>query len=132
MAKRILIIDDDASARRAFQTALRSQGYEILEADNGATGSQMAIEKDVDLVYLDLRMPSIDGVETLRRIRAVKDDLVVYIVTVFQREFFDELVTARGEGLSFELLRKPLASDQLIAITADILSVDNTGDTRWC
>lgn len=131
MPKRILIIDDDLAVRRAFQLALRGEGYEILEADNGAAGVQLALAEDLDLVYLDLRMPGIDGVETLRRIRAAKPDLVVYIVTAFHREFFDELIQARQEGLRFELLRKPLERQQIISITADILAAEDSEAPPW-
>jgi len=131
MPKRILIIDDDPAVRRAFQLALRGEGYEILEADSGAAGVRLALAEDLDLVYLDLRMPGIDGVETLRRIRAAKPDLVVYIVTAFHREFFDELIQARQEGLRFELLRKPLERQQIISITADILDAEDSEAPPW-
>lgn len=131
MTKRILIVDDDAAVRRAFRLALDSQGYEIVEAENGKAGVAKALEQDFDLVYLDLRMPDMNGVEVLRRIRVEKPDLIVYIVTAFHRDFFDDLVTARGEGMRFELLRKPLESEQLVEITAGILSEDNSGAHRW-
>jgi len=131
MPKRILIIDDDRAVRRAFQLALRGEGYELLEADNGEAGAQLALAEDVDLVYLDLRMPGINGVETLERIRAGKPDLAVYIVTAFHREFFDELVQARQDGLRFELLRKPLDREQIITITADILAADDSEAPPW-
>ena len=131
MPKRILIIDDDSAVRCAFQLALRGEGYEILEADSGAAGVRLALAEDLDLVYLDLRMPGIDGVETLRRIRAAKPDLVVYIVTAFHREFFDELIQARQEGLRFELLRKPLERQQIISITADILDAEDSEAPPW-
>lgn len=124
MNKRILIIDDDEAVREAFRLSLRKLPYDIMEADNGEAGAALAAAEDFDLVYLDLRMPGIDGVETLRRIRAAKPELTVYIVTAFHRELFDELVTARGEGLAFELLRKPLEREQIIEITTGVLGAD--------
>jgi len=124
--KRILVIDDDSAVRDAFRLALRKGPYTLLEADNGETGASLAVAEDVDLVYLDLRMPGIDGVETLRRIRAAKPDLTVYIATAFHRELFDDLVTARGEGLEFELLRKPLRRQQILDITNGVLGGDPT------
>jgi CheY-like chemotaxis protein len=128
MSKRLLIIDDDAAVRQAFKLALGGNPYILDEADNGETGAEMALAGDYDLVYLDLRMPGIDGVETLRRIRTGKPSLAVYIVTAFNREFFDELVTARGQGLAFELLRKPLERRQIIEITASVLGAQPDGD----
>ncbi|MCG6940437.1 MAG: response regulator [Thiohalocapsa sp.] len=128
MSKRILIIDDDAAVRETFRLSLQQLPYELVEADNGEAGAALAAREDFDLVYLDLRMPGIDGVETLRRIRAVKPTLIVYIVTAFHREYFDDLVTARGEGLVFELLRKPLERRQIIEITTGVLSADGARD----
>lgn len=121
MSKRILIIDDDAAVRGAFQLALRGRNVELLTAEDGETGAQLAIDNQVDLVYLDLRMPGIDGIETLRRIRAEKPALTVYIVTAFRRDFFEQLVEARGQGLDFDVLRKPLDREQIIELTTSIL-----------
>lgn len=122
--KRILIIDDDETVRKAFSLALHRSPYELVEAATGEEGAALAAAEPFDLVYLDLRMPDIDGVETLRRIHAVKPDLLVYIVTAFHREFFDDLVTARGQGLRFELMRKPLERSQIIDITNGVLGGD--------
>lgn len=117
----VLVIDDDEAIRFAFRLALEEQPYRLLEADNGETGAAMAIAEEVDLVYLDLRMPKLDGVGALRRIRAAKPELMVYIVTAFAGEFFDELLAARDEGLRFELVRKPLDRAQLIELTTSLL-----------
>jgi CheY-like chemotaxis protein len=127
MNKRILIIDDTA-VREAFQLALRKLPYDLVEAQNGEVGAALAVSEHFDLVYLDLRMPGIDGVETLRRIRAAKPYLTVYIVTAFHRELFHDLVTARGEGLAFELLRKPLERQQIIDITDGVLASGPAAD----
>lgn len=124
MTKRILIIDDDLAVREAFKLALAQQPYEVVEAENGEQGAALAASEPFDLVYLDLRMPGIDGVETLRRIRSCAPDLTVYIATAFHRELFDALVSARGEGLDFELLRKPLERQQIIDITNGVLAPD--------
>ena len=117
----ILIVDDDEAVRSAFRLALAHLPYRLSEAGDGESGAAMAIEEDVDLVFLDLRMPRLDGVGALRRIRAVKPDLPVYIATAFHREFFDSLVAARGDGLEFELLRKPLERSQIIELATTLL-----------
>jgi CheY-like chemotaxis protein len=121
MTKRLLIIDDDEAVRFAFQLALEDLPYQVNEAADGETGVGIALTEPIDAVFLDLRMPGINGIEALRRIRAVKPDLLIYIVTAFHREFLDDLVTARGEGLAFELLRKPVERDQIIEIVTSAL-----------
>jgi CheY-like chemotaxis protein len=117
----ILIVDDDEAIRAAFRLALAHLPYRLSEASDGEAGAAMAIEQDVDLVFLDLRMPRLDGVGALRRIRAVKPELPIYIATAFHREFFDALVVAREDGIHFELLRKPLERDQIIELTTSLL-----------
>jgi CheY-like chemotaxis protein len=94
----------------------------VIEAEDGERGVALAATLPFDLVFLDLRMPGIDGVETLRRLRAVQPAPPVYIVTAYRRDYFDALVTARGDGLAFELLRKPLERAQIIAITQAALA----------
>ena len=121
MGKRILIIDDDEAVRKAFGYALRSTGYEVESAASGEEGVRKALDADYDLVYLDLRMPGKDGIAVLREIRGQKPKLKVYLLTAFHREFFVDLVKARSEGLTFELLAKPLERSQIINITRGIL-----------
>lgn len=127
MNKRVLVIDDDAAVRQAFELALYAEPYEVICAASGEDGAALATTQDCDLVYLDLRMPGIDGVETLRRIRAVKPDLPVYIATAFHREFLEQLAEARHQGLGFELLRKPLERQQIIHITRALLGNEAVG-----
>jgi DNA-binding response OmpR family regulator len=121
MSRKILVVDDEESVRKSFLLALETSGYRVDTAPAGEEGVAMFEKESYDLVYLDLKMPGIDGVETLKRIRALNGDVPVYIVTAFHREFFDSLCGARKEDLSFELLRKPVERDQIIRITRGIL-----------
>ena len=66
-------------------------------------------------------MPGIDGVEALKMIRQFESTVPIYIVTAFHQEYFHKLESVRKEGLSFELLRKPLERDQIQDITKNIL-----------
>ncbi|MEW6743847.1 MAG: response regulator [Planctomycetota bacterium] len=73
MAK-ILIVDDDPIGRRVLRKALVAEGITFLEAENGAEGLDLARREDPDLILLDVQMPVMDGLETLRLIR--KDDIL--------------------------------------------------------
>jgi CheY-like chemotaxis protein len=128
-SQRVLVIDDDAAVREAFRLALDGLPYEVLEAADGEQGAAIAGNLQFDLAFVDLRMPGIDGVETLRRLRSARPAVPVYIVTAYRRDYFDDLVTARSEGLAFELLRKPLERAQIIAVTrAALAEPDAAGD----
>jgi CheY-like chemotaxis protein len=122
MTKRILVIDDDASVRDAFALALLSSGYVVECSEDGLSGIETAGKNRPDLVFLDLKMPGIDGVETLRRLRAQdKNPPPVYIVTAFAREFMEPLQQVRAENIPFQLASKPLTSDQILQIAKAVL-----------
>jgi two-component system NtrC family response regulator len=65
----ILIIEDDKALRESIADAVSSFGHHALEADNGQTGLEMAMQEQVDAILLDLRMPRMDGLELLRHLR---------------------------------------------------------------
>lgn len=120
MAKRILVIDDEESIRKSFALWLDDMGYEVKTAASGEEGIKAEQERPNDLVFLDLKMPGMDGVETLRQLRLITE-APVYIVTAFHAEFLTELKMIRREGLEFELLRKPLDTDELLLVANSIL-----------
>jgi CheY-like chemotaxis protein len=121
MIHTILIIDDDPAIRGAFSLILDDAGYEVREADSGLAGIERVKELRPDLIFLDLRMPGIDGVETLRRLKAIDENLNIYIVTAFADEYMDQLKVAYGEGLHFQIASKPLSSAQIRNIVASTI-----------
>ncbi|UHD15152.1 response regulator [Thiocapsa bogorovii] len=131
MAHRILIIDDEESIRDAFSLALgEEQGYEIFAAASGAEGLALVRERRPDLIFLDLHMPGMSGVDVMRSVLADDPSALIYIVTAFHQEFMQELRAVRDEGLTFELARKPLGAEQIRIIARGILGggvVDPTG-----
>jgi len=68
-APTVLVVDDDASVRDYLNETLVTEGYRVLLADNGAEGIRTAIDRDPDLIILDLMMPGITGFEVIRRLR---------------------------------------------------------------
>ena len=121
MSKRILVIDDDEFVRKSFTLALTGSGYEVDTAESGEKGLKKAGNERYDLIYLDLKMPGLNGVETLRELRKRDRDIPIYIVTAFYGEFFEELQEAIKDGLDFEVLTKALSSAQITGITKGIL-----------
>jgi len=116
MVSKILVIDDDPAVRAAFKLILEDDCYSVREAGNGEQGIEMAIAERPDLIFLDLRMPGIDGVETLRRLKAIDETLSIYIVTAFANEYMEQLKNIHEEGFQFELASKPLSSVQIRSI----------------
>jgi PAS domain S-box-containing protein len=82
MSDSILIVEDNTIARKMFRTALESEGYSVLEAENGAEALRQAHEHAPRLILQDLRLPDMHGFELVRQLRAAPDSRDVPIVAV--------------------------------------------------
>jgi DNA-binding response OmpR family regulator len=78
---RLLIVDDEQSVREVLSEYFTGQGYEVESAQDGAEALVAVLRYRPDLVLLDIQMPGLDGVETLRRVRAVAPAVPVIMVT---------------------------------------------------
>lgn len=133
MSPTVLIIEDEDPIRMSVADALRSKGYEVLEAADGVTGENMALRDDPDLVLLDLMLPRRDGFSVLRNLR--KDRLAVPIIMLTARgEEFD-----RVQGFDFgadDYVVKPFSMAELLGRIRALLArsgggapgVDGVGD----
>lgn len=121
MSKRILVIDDKEDIRESFELSLEDSEYAVDTAESGQRGLEMIANRNYDLIFLDLKMPGMNGVDTLREIRKTDNKTPVYIITAFHSEFFDQLKDIQKEGIEFELLKKPIDSNQIFNITKGIL-----------
>lgn len=122
MKRKILVIDDEKAIRNAFMLTFENTEYDIHTAESGIEGIEKIKRNNYNLVFLDLKMPQMDGVETLNIIREFNKDLMIYIFTAFHREFFSELEKAANKGLSFEIVQKPLDSEQLKLLVDNLLN----------
>ena len=99
-SKTILIVEDDTELREALKNALTYEKFSVLTADNGETGLGVALNKHPDLILLDVIMPRMDGLETLKRLRedAWGKKAPVIIMTVLDDlEKIAEVVSAGGD-----------------------------------
>jgi len=120
MARTILIVDDDNTTRDIFHTALEKTPYEIFSAISGEDCLEKVGMIQPDLIFLDLQMPGIDGLETMRKFREMDIDAHVYIVTAFMPEYLDRLAQAAKTG-SFGLAQKPMSIEQIRSIASGVL-----------
>jgi two-component system, NtrC family, nitrogen regulation response regulator NtrX len=121
MKPRILVIDDEAGIRDSMRMILEYEGYECLLAATGPDGLAIVEREPLDLVFLDIKMPGMDGIEVLDRIRAVSDGLPVVMVS--GHGTVSTAVEATRKG-AFDFIEKPLASDRVL------LTVRNAVDQR--
>jgi DNA-binding response OmpR family regulator len=121
MEKQVLVIDDDEAIRKSFVLALEDTKYPVDTAESGEKGIELFKEKSHNLIFLDLKMPGLNGVEVLKELRKLDEKVPIYFITAFYAEFFDELKTAEEEGYSFDIMRKPIGADQIVLVTESIL-----------
>ena len=129
------LYDGELERARACIDELRGAGYEVLLAANGPAGLKMAEHEGPDLVFLDIKMPRMDGMELLRRLRLKTDMPVIFLTS--KDEEIDELIGLAQEVLEIESravdqLRSRLNSDfadacQLIMATPGRVVVTGIG-----
>ena len=115
---RLLLIDDDAAFREGLAETLRDLGHEVLEAPDGDTGLVLAQASRPALVFLDLRMPGLDGMEVLRRLRAIAAPPPVVVLTAYASGA--NTIEAMRQG-AFDHLTKPLGRADIADVLARAL-----------
>ena len=108
MVEKILFVDDDSSILDAAKTALKAYGYEVITAQSG----EECLKKmeEADIVFLDIKMPGMDGIEVLKRIKKRNPTLPVVMITAYAT--VDTAIEAMKEG-AFDYIRKPFDMEEL-------------------
>ena len=114
----ILIVDDDQSIREFLEILLDKEGYRICSVASGEDAIQLMEQKDVSLVITDVRMPGIDGVTLLKKIKARYPDIPVILITAFAS--MDSAVAAMKEG-AWDYLTKPFRIEEIREVVAKAL-----------
>ncbi|MFP5234627.1 MAG: response regulator transcription factor [Acidobacteriota bacterium] len=109
---RVLIVDDEPAIRRALRTPLSELGFEVGEVSRGEMALDVLRTETYDAVLLDVNMPGIGGIETLRRLRAMAPRLPIIILTV--RDAENEKVQALEMGAD-DYVTKPFGVRELVA-----------------
>lgn len=107
----ILIVDDDPNIGDTLVDILEGKGYEARFATSGKEALSIIKEKEYDVIFLDIRMPGMNGVVTLRHIKAQSPLTTVVMITAFAE---DELVNQAREEEALQILSKPLDIDKII------------------
>jgi two-component system OmpR family response regulator len=118
---KILIVDDDEGVTQTFARMLRLEGYQVRTAVTAETGLQEAQTNAPDAIILDLRMPLVDGLGFLRRLRAQDDQRTTPVAIVTGDYFLDDSVSAELRELGAELRFKPLWLEDLVGLARNLL-----------
>ncbi|HEP4337480.1 TPA: two-component system response regulator CovR [Streptococcus pyogenes] len=111
MTKKILIIEDEKNLARFVSLELQHEGYEVIVEVNGREGLETALEKEFDLILLDLMLPEMDGFEVTRRLQTEK---TTYIMMMIARDSIMDVVAGLDRGAD-DYIVKPFAIEELLA-----------------
>ena len=120
---KILIVDDDEGVTQTFARMLRLEGYQVRTAVSAEKGLQEAEQSHPDAIILDLRMPLVDGLGFLRRLRAQDEQRQTPVAIVTGDYFLDDNVSAEIRQLGAELKFKPLWLEDLVGLARTLLKV---------
>ena len=107
----VLVIDDDETLCSLFKETLEGVGHAVTTVSESPKGLELVKDRDYDLVFLDLKMPVMDGAELFRQIRMAKPELPVTIITGYPDS--DLMMSALAHG-PFGVMYKPFSSSDIL------------------
>jgi len=119
--RKVLIVDDDPGVVATFARMLRLEGYDVHTALDAETALREMNTFHPDAVLLDLRLPSMDGVTFLRKLRAQEGQRHTPVAVVTADHFVDDATRHELKDLESDLYLKPLWLGDLIGITARLI-----------
>jgi CheY-like chemotaxis protein len=123
----ILVVEDNDKNRKLVRDILTVKGYRLLEAETGEDGLRLAHEHRPDLILMDIQLPGIDGIETLRRLRAAADTSSIPIVAVTASAMTldrQKILAAGFDGYQ----SKPISVRPFLELVREVL--DRQGSSR--
>src|SRR5687768_9890906 len=108
---RILIVDDEEVLRDVLDVVLRREGFDVISASSGEEALNLLDTEEVDLMILDIMLPGISGIDTLRSVRISSPDLPVIIITAFSS--IDGAIEAMKHG-AFHYIPKPFKNEEVV------------------
>ena len=123
MAK-ILIIDDERGIRNTLREILADEGYEVDVAENGKQGLEMAQAKAYDLIFTDIKMPEMDGIELLTALKSGEEAIETPVVMISGHGDVETAVQALKIG-AYDFLLKPLDLNRILITTKNALESKN-------
>jgi DNA-binding response OmpR family regulator len=119
---RILIVDDDENVLQTFAKALSLEGYDVRTASSPLVGLQEVVETPPDAILLDLRMPFVNGVGFLYRLRAQSAHRHTPVAIITGDSCIDDPAMTELHGLEAEVCFKPMWIDEVITLTRSLLA----------
>lgn len=122
MAKqRVLIVEDDASIQKLYQTKLTGSGFEVDTADNGELGLEAVKKHKPDIILLDVMMPVMNGFEMLKKLRSMKEFEDVPVIYLSNYGEVDQMTEGFVSGATDYLIKAEHTPSDVVDIVKDTL-----------
>ena len=125
MASRVLLIDDDAGIRDSMRMPLEYEGYEYTAAASAEDGIATIQRESPDIVFLDIKMPGMDGLEALSKIKAIDESLPVVMISAHGSASVGADATRRG---AIDFIEKPFGAERLLVTIRNVLDASRLRD----
>lgn len=118
---RVLVVDDQIGMLETFTDILEDRGFSVATADDGFTAIERVKEQSFDLIFMDIKMPGINGVQTFREIKKISPKVSVIMMTAYSVE--DLIEEAIEEG-AYTVVYKPFDMDKIIQTIEKVLDTN--------
>jgi DNA-binding response OmpR family regulator len=125
---KILVVDDEASIRELFSAVFIEADYEVIAAEGGEQALKILQLEDIDVIFLDLKLFGMNGIELCRQIRETKPISIIYAMTGWAPLF--EIEECREAGFD-DYFEKPLDMDMLVKLVAEAFARLNRWKRRY-
>ena len=113
----ILVVDDSQTDRETLKTILEERGYGVVTASSGAEALAMVKEKRFDIIFLDVRLPDIDGVEFFEQVKAIDPEVAVIMMTGYSEAELMQKVISHG---AYTCIYKPFNVDKVVSLVGEL------------
>ncbi len=113
----ILIVDASFTDRETLKTALGEGGYHVVTASTGAEALAMVKEKRFDIIFLDVKLPDMDGVEFFEQVKAIDPDVPVIVMTGYSEAELMQKVISHG---AYTCVYKPFNMDKIVSLVGEL------------
>ncbi|MFC1931776.1 response regulator [Chloroflexota bacterium] len=113
----ILVVDDQFADRETLKTMLEDKGYRVATARDGTEAIEMVGMKHYDIIFLDVRLPGMDGIQTFEQVKKIDSEATVIMMTGYTEE---DLVKRAASTGAYTCLRKPFDMEKVVALVENI------------
>ncbi len=116
-AHRILVVDDNKDFANIFCEILKTNDYMAEKCYSGSQAVEMVKNTDFDMIFLDIRMPKMDGVQALKAIKKIRPKIKAIMMTGYS---VDEMIHKALEEKAFEVVYKPFEVDKILSLIRNV------------